>query len=190
LSSITEAEYALSHLNASGIGLYSNHEGYYLGSSVFRPLFASLNAFNTSKPIFVHPAAPCLHASNGSLISANPTLYPASIVEFYFETARTFMDLTLTQTILNFTALKWHIPHGGGSFPAIIDRFLGFTDQPVDFQARNRAAFATRLFWDVAGPVFPRQVLGLLGYGVPVRQLVYGSVSWAQTEPCIFGYRG
>ena len=32
-------------------------------------------------------------------------------------------------------------------------------------------------FWDVAGPVFPHQVLGLLGYGVPASQLLYGSVS-------------
>lgn len=86
------------------------------------------------------------------------------------------MDLTLTQTLLNFTALKWHVPHGGGAFPATIDRFLGFTNQPAELQARNRDEFATRMWWDVAGPVFPRQVLGLLAYGVPTGKLVYGSV--------------
>ena len=143
---------------------------------MFRPLFNHLNDRNDSRPIFVHPAGPCLHASNGSLISANPTLYPESIVEFYFETARTFMDLTLTQTILNFTTLKWHVPHGGGAFPATIDRFFGFTNRSVELQARDREAFATRMFWDVAGPVFPRQILGLLAYDVPVGRLVYGSV--------------
>lgn len=86
------------------------------------------------------------------------------------------MDLTLTQTIVNFTALRWVVPHGGGAFPAIIDRFL--TSQPADVQERSREAFRTRLWWDAAGLVFPRQVLGLLhGYNVPTRQLVYGSVS-------------
>lgn len=91
------------------------------------------------------------------------------------------MDLTLTQTILNFTTLKWHVPHGGGAFPATIDRFFGFTDRSADFQSQNREAFATRFFWDVAGPVFPRQILGLLAYDVPTRQLVYGSVCAVQS---------
>lgn len=84
------------------------------------------------------------------------------------------MDLTVTQTLIDFTALKWVVPHAGGAFPSIIDRFL--SSQPVEVQARSRAVYATRVFWDVAGPVFPRQVLGLLGYELPVRQLVYGSV--------------
>jgi hypothetical protein len=84
------------------------------------------------------------------------------------------MDLTITQTLANFTALKWVVPHAGGAFPSIIDRFL--TSQPVEVQGRSRAAYATRLWWDVAGPVFPRQIGGLLGYDVPVGQIVYGSV--------------
>lgn len=94
------------------------------------------------------------------------------------------MDLTVTQTLANFTALKWLVPHAGGAFPSIIDRFLA--SQPGDVQARSRAAYATRLFWDVAGPVFPRQVLGLLGYGVPVRQVVYGSVGETLRKCCGF----
>lgn len=174
---IIEVSYALGHLNASGINLQSNHEGSYLGNRAFKPLFTHLNnSRSSSTPIFVHPAAPCLHSpNNGTLTSANPTLYPEGLVEFYFETARTFMDLTLTQTIVNFTKLRWIVPHGGGAFPAIEDRFL--TAQSADLRARSREAFATRLFWDVAGPVFPRQIWGLLGYRVPVSQLLYGSVS-------------
>lgn len=186
--SITEANYALTHLSARGIGLYSNHEALYLGSSTFAPFFTHLNTLQTTKsiPIFVHPTTPCLHSPNTNdtsvLINANPTLYNAGIVEFYFETARTFMDLTLMQTLVNSTKLKWVVPHGGGAFPSIIDRFFGFTNQTEEFQARNRAVFETRVWWDVAGPVFPRQVRGLLGYGVPVEQLVYGSVCFVPWE--------
>ena len=33
-----------------------------------------------------------------------------------------------------------------------------------------------RFFWDAAGPVFPHQVQGLLGYGVTIEWVVYGSV--------------
>ena len=96
------------------------------------------------------------------------------MIEYYFETARTLADLTITQTILNFTNLQWIIPHGGGAFPAIEDRFI--TSQPPVALAGSKAAFASGFFWDVAGPVFPHQVLGLLGYGIPAKQLVYGSV--------------
>lgn len=85
------------------------------------------------------------------------------------------MDLTLTQNVVNSTSPKWLVPHAGGAFPAIEDRFL--TSQPAELQERNRRAFGTRSWWDVAGPVFPRQVRGLLGYGVPVGRLVYVSVS-------------
>ena len=80
----------------------------------------------------------------------------------------------ITQTIVNFTSLKWIVPHAGGAFPAIGDRFL--TAQSAELQARSKEAYATRLFWDVASLVFPRQVLGLLGCGMPVSQLLYGSV--------------
>lgn len=34
------------------------------------------------------------------------------------------MDLTLTQTLTNYTNLKYIINHCGGAFPAIEDRFL------------------------------------------------------------------
>ena len=34
------------------------------------------------------------------------------------------MDLIVTSTLQNNTNLKWQIPHAGGSFPSILDRFL------------------------------------------------------------------
>ena len=34
------------------------------------------------------------------------------------------MDLTLTQTIHNFTNINYVIPHVGGAFPATMDRIL------------------------------------------------------------------
>ncbi len=50
--------------------------------------------------------------------------YRPAIVEFYFDNARTIMDLTVSRTIQNFTKIRYHIPHGGDSFPSIEDRFL------------------------------------------------------------------
>ncbi|KAK5127903.1 hypothetical protein LTR85_005020 [Meristemomyces frigidus] len=173
-AAITEISYALGHLGAAGVGLLSNHEGYYLGNVMFKAFFTDLDARDISKEVvFVHPNGPCLHAINGSLIDANPTVYPEGIAEFYFETARTFMDLTITQTIINFTSINWIVPHGGGAFPSIEDRFID--SQPAGVVAASNAAYSTRLFWDAAGPVFPHQVQGLLAYGVPPSQLLFGT---------------
>ncbi|KAK3676195.1 hypothetical protein LTR78_003945 [Recurvomyces mirabilis] len=162
------------HKQPFGTGLLSNHEGYYLGNHTFTPLFSHLNISANNK-VFIHPTDPCIHDPQNSsqLLSANPSPYPSGLIEYYFETARTLADLTVTQTILNFTNLQWIVPHGGGAFPAVEDRFI--TSQPPAVQAGSRAAYASRCFWDVAGPVFPHQVLGLLGYGVPTKRLVYGS---------------
>ncbi|KAI7158956.1 hypothetical protein KC343_g12585 [Hortaea werneckii] len=173
-AAIAEAKYATRVLGAAGMGLLSNHEGYYLGNRSFTPLFQFLDESPEGrKSIFVHPNAPCLHTVNGSLVDANPTPYPAGLVELYFETARTFMDLTISRTMANFTHLHWIVPHAGGAFPSIEDRFI--TPQSEDVIALSKAAYSTRFWWDAAGPVFPHQVLGLLGYGVPSSQLLYGS---------------
>ncbi|KAK6390283.1 hypothetical protein LTR65_005658 [Meristemomyces frigidus] len=142
-SAITEVRYALGHLGAAGVGLLSNHEGYYLGNSVLKPFFAQLDARNSRKEVvFVHPNGPCMHAANGTLIDANPTVYPEGLVEYYFETTRTFMDLTISQTIINFTSLNWIVPHAGGAFPSVEDRFID--SQPAGVIAASKAAYSTR----------------------------------------------
>ena len=57
----------------------------------------------------------------GLRIAAN---YPDGLIEYYFETARTITDLTISQTIQNFTQLNFFASHCGGAFPAVEDRFL------------------------------------------------------------------
>lgn len=45
-------------------------------------------------------------------------------MEYYFDTARTMLDLTLTQSFVNFTNIQWIFSHCGGAFPSIEDRAL------------------------------------------------------------------
>jgi len=177
-AAITEVRYALNHLGAAGVGLLSNHEGYYLGNAQFQPFFTSLNSStnaNASEIIFVHPNEPCLRVpnGNGSLIIANPTVYPDGLVELYFESARTFMDLTLASTLSTFSKLNFIVPHAGGSFPSIISRMLSRLS-PAAFAAQLEV-FKQRLWWDTAGPTFPYQVKGLLAYGIETDKLVLGT---------------
>jgi hypothetical protein len=145
-ASITEVDYALDHLKASAIGLFSNFEGFYLGNSRLAPFFAHINdraSFRENEMLFVHPNSPCLRTEDGALISANPTLYIDGMVEFYFETARTFMDLSLSGTLMNFTKLNWIVPHAGGSFPSVISRALTSVGEVV--RNANFQVFKTRL---------------------------------------------
>ncbi|GLB34528.1 putative amidohydrolase [Lyophyllum shimeji] len=168
---ITEAKYALNQLGAVGIMLTSNFEGLYLGNPQFKPFFDAINKLGGRQILFIHPGAPYIKVRN-KLVEANPTLYPTGTIEFYFETARTLMDLTLTQTIHNFTNIHYVIPHVGGAYPAVIDRVLKTVPALYDSSLN---IYNTRFWWDSAGPTYFHQVSGLLGYGLPKTQLLFGT---------------
>ncbi|OCK76063.1 hypothetical protein K432DRAFT_336365 [Lepidopterella palustris CBS 459.81] len=171
-AAIKEAEYALDKLGAVGIGVLTNHEGKYPGDESFKQFWQSLNARGSSHEIvFVHPTDPVIKV-RGELVSSNPAPFRSGLGEFYFETARAISSLTASRTIHDFPALHWRISHGAGAFPCIADRFLlGFTD----LQEEARKIYATRFWYDSAGPIYPRQIKGLLAYDIPISQLVFGT---------------
>ncbi|TFK36383.1 hypothetical protein BDQ12DRAFT_686809 [Crucibulum laeve] len=168
---IREARYAVNVLGAVGIVLTSNYEGTYLGNVAFKPFFEAVNSFGGRQIFYIHPSAPYVKVNN-KLVEANPTPYPTGNIEFFFETSRTLMDLTLTQTIHNFTNIHYVIPHVGGAFPATIDRILKSTPAIYDSSLN---IYSTRFWWDSAGPTYFHQVAGLLGFGIPKSQLLYGT---------------
>lgn len=107
----------------------------------------------------------------------------AGLGEFYFETARAISSLTANRTILKYPNLHWRISHGAGAFPDIQDRFLlGFPD----IVEEARKVYASRFWYDSAGPVYPTQIKGLLAHGVPVSQMVFGTVSAMLLEKDVF----
>ncbi|KAF8646953.1 hypothetical protein AX16_007044 [Volvariella volvacea WC 439] len=168
---ITEAQYALDRLGAVGIILQSNFGGMYLGNAQFQPFFQWLNRRSNKEILYVHPATPYVKFGN-NLIEANPTPYPTGNIEFYFETARTLMDLTLTQTIHNYPNIHYVIPHVGGAFPTVLDRFLKTVPNLYD---STMSILQNRFWWDSAGPTYFHQVAGLLGYDIPKSRLLYGT---------------
>ncbi|KAJ6559147.1 hypothetical protein DFH09DRAFT_520835 [Mycena vulgaris] len=167
-ASITEAQYALESLGALGVALASNHEGRYLGDALFTPFFSAME--DSRSIIFVHPNEPLLEV-NHTFVKANPTLHSPILAEFYFETARTFLDLAISRTLTNFTSLDFIIPHLGGSFPSIIDRSL--TAGPILDDVMS--ALRTRCWWDSAGLTYDHQLGGLLAYNISPSFLLYGS---------------
>ncbi|KAM0805995.1 hypothetical protein BDR22DRAFT_896156 [Usnea florida] len=184
-AAIKEVEYARSHLGAIGTGLFSNYEGKYLGNPELTPFFAYLQSRETPfEVVFIHSSSPLLNI-NGTFISGNPTIYPDAYAEFFFETARTVMDLTTSQTIQNFTKIRYQIPSAGGSLPSIEDRFLKSYYPALETSAK--AAYNKRFWWDSAGPTFYHQVQGLLVYSIPASELLFGT-DWPYRPP--FEYPG
>ncbi|KAJ7069736.1 amidohydrolase 2 [Mycena amicta] len=169
-SAISEAMYALDQLGAHGIALSSNHEARYLGDPLFRPFFSALDISSWRTIIFLHPNEPLMQV-NGSLVKANPTRYSSLLAEFYFETARTMLDLVLSRTLTTFTRLRFIIPHLGGSFPSILDR----TIPPGALLNDVMSALRTRCWWDSAGLTYAHQIGGLLAFNISSAYLLYGS---------------
>jgi hypothetical protein len=124
--------------------------------------------------------APSLVSFHAAIIShdlglTNLAPLRSGLGEFYFETARAISSITANRTIIKFPNLHWRVSHGAGAFPDISDRFLlGF---PKDAEEARRI-YTTRFWYDSAGPVYPRQIKGLLAHDVPVSQMVFGTVSW------------
>ncbi|KAG6825703.1 hypothetical protein H0H92_002761 [Tricholoma furcatifolium] len=168
---IIEANYAIDVLGAAGVFLTSNFEGLYLGNPQFTPFFEAMNARSGPQILYVHPGTPYLNINN-QVVEANPTIYPTGDIEFFFETARTLLDLSLTQTIQNFTNMNYIIPHVGGAFPACADRIL--KSAPAIYNS-SMEIYQTRFWFDSAGPTYFHQVAGLLGYGIPASQLLFGT---------------
>ncbi|KAF2176223.1 hypothetical protein K469DRAFT_700347 [Zopfia rhizophila CBS 207.26] len=170
--SIGEVRYATEKLGAVGVVVLTNHEGLYPGDEKFRPFWEALQARSSDREIiFIHPTDPVIRV-DGKLIDSKPSPFRSGLGEFYFETARAISSITALRTIHEFPKLHWRISHGAGAFPDIQDRFLlGF---PKDAE-EARKIYAKRFWYDSAGPVYPRQIKGLLAHDVPVSQLVFGT---------------
>lgn len=164
---LAEAVHALDELGSDGVTVETNAHGRYLGDPAFAPLWAELD--RRRAVVLVHPTSPP-HAAE---LTAGR---PRPMLEFVFDTARTYTDLMLSGTLTRFPGVRWIATHCGGALPALADRIelfrTAFGDgggDPVSDQLRS-------LWFDTAGTPFPLQVPAL-ERTVGVERLVYGSDS-------------
>lgn len=112
-ASIDEANYALDHLGASGIGLLTNYDTRLLSDPAFMPLFELLD--RRKAVVYVHPTnAPCC-------VGLVPGV-PDAFLEFPFNTARTITGLLWSGTLSRFPNMRLVLSHGGGALPMVIER--------------------------------------------------------------------
>ncbi|MEU3735112.1 amidohydrolase family protein [Streptomyces sp. NPDC033538] len=165
--SLAEAAYALDVLGSDGVTVESNHHGLYLGNARFEPLWEDLD--RRGAVVFVHPTSPP-HAEDISLGRPRPML------EFLFDTARTASDLLFCGVLVRHPRIRWVLTHGGGALPLLADRMELFrslvSDGPSD--APSTVEQLGRLWYDMAGTPFPRQIPAL-DAAVGTERLLYGS---------------
>lgn len=166
-ASVEEIRYAMDVLHADGFTLPTNTQGVYLGNSCLDPIFTELN--KRKAVVALHPNAPSAVPEN---ILED---LPLPLMEFFFDTTRTIINMILKGTLKRFPDVKIIVPHAGAFLPILADRMqvglqvLKKGEDSIDVYAALR-----RLYYDVAGVCLPRQLAALLSL-VETDHLLYGS---------------
>ncbi|MFJ4872981.1 amidohydrolase family protein [Streptomyces sp. NPDC088757] len=182
---LAEAAHALDELGADGVTVETNHHGLYLGDPRFEPLWEELD--RRGAVVFVHPTSPP-HADALSLGRPRPML------EFLFDSARTASDLLLRGVLARRPRIRWILTHGGGALPLLADRMELFRtllgpdspgNAPGAVEQPDAVEQLGRLWYDMAGTPFPRQIPAFeAAFGT--ERLLYGSdYCWTPAEAAL-----
>ncbi|AKG34869.1 amidohydrolase family protein [Paenibacillus durus] len=171
--SIAEIQYATDVLNVDGFTLPTNTLGVYLGNSCLDAIFEELNR---------HKSVVTLHPNKPSRVPEHVVEgLPIPMMEFFFDTTRTVINMILTGTLNRFSDIKFIIPHAGAFLPVLADRIApALQMMPSSFDERigtdvvDIYAALQGLYFDLAGACLPRQLANLMPI-VGIDHLVYGS---------------
>jgi 6-methylsalicylate decarboxylase len=176
--SLAEAVRSFDELGADGIAVKTNTHGVYLADPLLEPLWNALD--ERSAVVFVHPtAAPgAEHTAFGR---------PSPMVEYLFDTTRTFVDLAISGVLERYPRIRWIAPHSGGVLPLVADRVSMFQSifganlpgERPNVSAKTLAVALPKLWFDIAGTPLPAAVPGLVR-AAGQDHLLYGS-DWCFT---------
>lgn len=168
-ASLKEIAFVFDELGVDGIVLETNINGEYLGSPRFAPIFAELN--RRAAVLFVHPTSP---VCPDALMAGRP----APLLEFPFDTTRTFVDLLYRRVIQSNPAIRFIVPHAGGALSALAARIASFANVPfIEPRPVSEAeVFETlrRLYYDLALSTHPSAVSALRNIA-PLDHILFGS---------------
>ncbi|KAH7305443.1 hypothetical protein B0I35DRAFT_362019 [Stachybotrys elegans] len=172
--SLQEIEYCFHELDPKpdGVVLMSNSYGMYFGDPNMDPIWEALDALNIT--IFEHPTGPCTehnHLKYSNIDGETSTITPEEwrslnrpvatrqratpILDFPFDTARTFADLFYSEVPTRFPSLRWIIPHAGGGLLPTLDRIVTFSTLYPGFNMTMSLMMDTlsrSFYFDLAGP--------------------------------------
>ncbi|WP_051975119.1 amidohydrolase family protein [Cupriavidus necator] len=110
-AALKEVSYCLDQLKVDGFILFTNYDGKYLGDEHFVPLLEELDRRGTV--VFVHPNQPPHDV---------PSVAPASVLEYPFETTRTATSLVMSGAMSRYRNVRFILSHAGGTLPFLVPR--------------------------------------------------------------------
>lgn len=172
-SSLEEIQYAIDVLHTDGFALPTNTLGVYLGNKCLDPILEELNR---------RKAVAVIHPNKPSSIPAGVVEgLPIPMMEFFFDTTRTIVNMILNGTTKRFADIKFIIPHAGAFLPILADRIapaLQMMPSAFGEQIENNSidvySALKGLYYDLAGACLPRQLADLMQI-VDADHFLYGS---------------
>ena len=178
-ATLAEIEYCCDLLGVDGFALLTNVGGVSVADPACAPVFDELD--RRGARVFLHPTSPpCWEQTSFGR--------PRPMLEFFFETTRTVVELILNGTVAGHPGIEFVVPHAGAALAMVADRasvfsFLLDADPSVDVLAD-----LGRLHYHLAGFAVPRQ-LDALRTLVDDAHLHYGSDFPFTPEFAVVGQR-
>ena len=164
-ASVNEVAYSLDTLKVDGFIIFASYGGKYLGDEHFAPLLEELNLRKTVA--FIHPNDPAY---------ALPTVAPASVLEFPFETMRSATSLIISGALRRFADIRFILMHAGGALPYLVPRVsLSVSMMPgvAERVGVVNAAFSS-FYYDTALSAGPSTISALMQVARP-DHVLFGS---------------
>ena len=129
--SVNEIRYCAKNLNIRGFCLMTNSNGVYLGDPILDPVMEELNQIHAV--VSLHPTGP------GTVPSGVCEMLPFPLMEFFFDTSRTVVNLILNRVPQKYPNIRFLIPHAGAVLPILGDRLsaLPETGRKNGFDGRS-----------------------------------------------------
>lgn len=157
----------MTNLSFTGIGLFSNFNGTYLGSPQLDPVMSAIRTHNATS--FVHPALPgCTNASIG---------LPSPLTEYPFDSVRAIENLLFSGTRAKYSDLNIIFPHAGGALPYLAARIALSATLPA-FGSYNSTVVMEQLgsyYFDTASATSAIQLTALKMFGGGIDRIVIGT---------------
>lgn len=151
-------------LGAKGFSLCTNIGGTYLGDPSLDPIMKKLD--EKKAIVHIHPAAP------SSVPKGVCESLPIPAFEFFYDTTRTFVNMSMNGTFKKFPEIRFIFSHAGAMIPFIAERVNGiFSISHIDGDMLKDIA---HVYFDLAGFCEKYQLQMLLDMA-PVSHLFYGS---------------
>ncbi|KAF9017003.1 hypothetical protein BDZ89DRAFT_388466 [Hymenopellis radicata] len=154
------------------------------------PVYAKLQARKAT--VFVHPTTPCnSQVCNHSDLTPQrkrdsiplSDIYIIGIMEYFFDSARTFVDILLSGTAAAHPDVTFIVPHCGNALPSVLDRAL-LTSSPElrHFQTRPMHALTA----PVVKEMFTKQFYFDLS-GNPMSNQIHHMLRWVKSDRFLYG---